>query len=102
MGSEPTAPFSGRWRESAACAGMGPDAFFPSSEMDYGSEGAVREAKAVCTQCPVRLHCLAEALRFSSLHGIWGGLTASERRALKQRRGRAYQITPLTSVGIGC
>jgi hypothetical protein len=35
-------------------------------------------------RCPVRLPCLAFALRTRQVHGIWGGLTEEERhRAAK-------------------
>lgn len=66
------------WRERAACRALDPENFFPQ-----GSTGDVerqkRAAKAVCAPCPVAASCLAEALRFDSVDGIWGGLTAYER-----------------------
>jgi WhiB family redox-sensing transcriptional regulator len=47
---------------------------------------AQREARAVCTTCPVRLECLAEALDNRLDFGVWGGMTERERRALRRRR----------------
>lgn len=69
------------WRLAAACRGMDPDLFFPT-----GTEGlnAGVEAKAVCRTCPVRVACLAEGMRHRS--GVWGGLSAKERRAIRRRR----------------
>ncbi|GGS91404.1 hypothetical protein GCM10010270_74430 [Streptomyces violaceus] len=46
-------------------------------------------AKAICTSCPVRTECLAHALEHRTEHGIWGGMTERERRALLQRRPRS-------------
>lgn len=69
------------WVSGAAC-GVGkvsPDALFV--------EGAAqREARSVCTGCPVRLECLADALDNRMDFGVWGGMTERERRALLRRR----------------
>lgn len=67
-----------------SCTSIGPDAtigfdpFFPLSGLD--DLGAA--AKRVCASCPVRTDCLAVALTYGEDFGIWGGLTAAERRAL--------------------
>lgn len=69
------------WTAGAACAAdkISPDALFV--------EGAAqREARAVCTTCPVRLACLADALDNHMDFGVWGGMTERERRALLRRR----------------
>ena len=69
------------WTAAAACAAakLSPDALFV--------EGAAqREARAVCTGCPVRLSCLADALDSRMDFGVWGGMTERERRALLRRR----------------
>lgn len=42
--------------------------------------------KAVCTGCPVRTECLADALDNHVEFGVWGGMTERERRALLRRR----------------
>jgi WhiB family transcriptional regulator, redox-sensing transcriptional regulator len=67
------------WRERAGCRSQNPDLLF--------TEGAAQnEAKRVCTPCPVRTECLAHALDHRIEHGIWGGMTERERRALLRRR----------------
>jgi WhiB family redox-sensing transcriptional regulator len=69
------------WTALAACGAgkLAPDALFV--------EGAAqREARAVCTACPVRLACLADALDNRMDFGVWGGMTERERRALLRRR----------------
>lgn len=67
------------WEERAACRATDPDELF--------IEGAGQNrAKAVCSGCPVRTECLASALDGRIEHGIWGGMTERERRALLRRR----------------
>jgi WhiB family redox-sensing transcriptional regulator len=67
------------WGASAACRQDDPESLFV--------EGAAQNrAKAVCGGCPVRTECLADALDNRVEHGIWGGMTERERRALLRRR----------------
>jgi WhiB family redox-sensing transcriptional regulator len=40
----------------------------------------------VCTGCPVRMECLAEALDHRIEWGVWGGMTERERRLLLRQR----------------
>ena len=66
------------WVAHAACAGRDPDELFVR-----GAEQ--NRAKLICTPCPVRDECLAEALDNRIGIGVWGGLTERERRALLRR-----------------
>lgn len=61
-----------------ADAGIGFDPWFPLSGFDDQGQAA----KRVCASCPVQDDCLQVALTFNEDYGIWGGLTAAERRAL--------------------
>ncbi|NEB74667.1 WhiB family transcriptional regulator [Streptomyces sp. SID14478] len=47
---------------------------------------AQSSAKSICKPCPVRTECLAHALDHRIEHGMWGGMTERERRALLRRR----------------
>ncbi|MGA5215215.1 WhiB family transcriptional regulator [Streptomyces cinereoruber] len=69
----------GNWASSGLCrAGSADDLFV---------EGAAQNrAKALCAECPVRAECLAHALDERIEHGVWGGMTERERRALLKRR----------------
>ncbi len=67
------------WHTRAACRGHGPHDFYVTSSRTE----PVRE---LCARCPVRNDCLADALERGDRHGIWGGLDANERRAIKVRR----------------
>lgn len=72
--------------ESAVCAQVDPELFFP----EKGSSAA--PAKAVCARCPVTALCLAT---FGPLvaDGVVGGLTGSERTLLR-RAGRRQAERP--------
>jgi WhiB family transcriptional regulator, redox-sensing transcriptional regulator len=62
-----------------------PEQWFPvSAELEKARQEAAA-AIAVCTSCPVRAPCLALSLRHWDIgqHGIWGGLVAAERAALR-------------------
>ncbi len=58
-----------------ACRHVDPAVFDPAP----GDEITEARAKRYCHTCPVRLDCLALALRVPNMPGIWGGLTAIER-----------------------
>jgi len=65
------------WSEHAACAGVDVALFFP----EEGENPT--QALAVCAACPVRDHCLREALERDERHGVWGGLTPRQRHRLR-------------------
>jgi WhiB family transcriptional regulator, redox-sensing transcriptional regulator len=76
---------SGTWRNLARCRGVDPEIFHPVND-DAGAD----EAKAICSACAVREPCLEYALATREKDGVWGGLTARERRrVLRQRRKTA-------------
>jgi WhiB family redox-sensing transcriptional regulator len=71
-----------RWTEHAVCAQVGADFWHPERG---GITDSVRAAKKVCMGCPVKQECLDYALRRDERFGVWGGLTAQQRRRLKRR-----------------
>jgi WhiB family transcriptional regulator, redox-sensing transcriptional regulator len=73
----PPAPSAAAWRDRAACRGADLKVFFP----DRGE--SAEPARQVCAGCPVRQPCLDYAISHGEGHGIWGGLTGWERRALR-------------------
>jgi WhiB family transcriptional regulator, redox-sensing transcriptional regulator len=77
------ARFAARWRELAACRSTDLEVFFP--ERGESAEPARR----ICAACPVRQACLDYAITNRIVHGIWGGLTERERRALRSGWVRA-------------
>ena len=43
-------------------------------------------AQFICSTCPVRTQCAAEALVAGIPDGVWGGLTADDRPRMRRRR----------------
>lgn len=86
------------WQERAACRGADPEIFFPSP-----SDGArCRAAKRLCRECPVRVACLAFALRGPETHGIWGGLTIRERiRLTREQQQRVCDLAERDAGSVG-
>ena len=72
------------WQVRAACRGQPAAIFFAPTHFERKEARVARErqAKAVCSMCPVRKECLNYALRIHEPHGIWGGLNEAERRAI--------------------
>ena len=74
------------WRRAAACRNTEPDLFFP-----VGTTGPavdqIDAAKRVCRSCEALEPCLDFALADPEVIGLWGGLSAKGRKAL--RRGAA-------------
>lgn len=62
------------WRDSARCAEVDPELFFPEKGH------SPMAARLICGRCEVRLACLAWALAHPGVEGVWGGLTERERR----------------------
>ncbi|TWP36787.1 WhiB family transcriptional regulator [Leekyejoonella antrihumi] len=73
------------WQEQAACRHENPELFFPISSSGP-AEDQTAHAKSICAQCPVREICLQVALGYAEDEGIWGGMTAQERRELLRER----------------
>ena len=64
------------WRTRGRCQTVDPETFFPAP-----SEPA-DAAIALCRTCDVQGSCLAWALEVGDCHGVWGGTTPRERRAM--------------------
>lgn len=76
------------WQVKAACRGPHSSIFFPPSHFERKDDKEAREAraKAICATCSVRQPCLDYALRIREPHGIWGGLSEAERKAILAER----------------
>lgn len=95
------------WVDDANCRGLHPDTFFPVGRIGRRGNGPAKDTEAAETAvaqqycwgdgdprrvCPVREQCLQYALDSRHLHGVWGGTTENERRAmlgLKPRQNSA-------------
>jgi WhiB family transcriptional regulator, redox-sensing transcriptional regulator len=76
------------WRKYAACLDEEPELFFPIGNTRPALD-QIEQAKSVCHRCEVVETCLKWAIESRQDEGVWGGLSADERRALKRRTARA-------------
>lgn len=76
------------WIDQAACNGLNPDLFFPEKGQTSGP------ARRVCASCPVAAECLDMALEQNLQFGIFGGMSARERRRERMVRGLAPPPPP--------
>jgi WhiB family transcriptional regulator, redox-sensing transcriptional regulator len=71
------------WMEDALCAEVGGDYWHPEKG------GSTRQAKMICRRCPVTAECLDYAFAIGDLFGIYGGLSAGERKEMRRQRQQA-------------
>jgi WhiB family redox-sensing transcriptional regulator len=71
------------WRSLSACRGEDPEVFFPVRRTVTMFVMLAR-AKAVCARCPVAGECLRYALATGQDHGVWGGTSEDERKAIRR------------------
>ena len=64
------------------CQKHGPDLWFAEAPAD------LELAKALCTDCPARLECLAGALDRQEPFGVWGGQILHDGRIVTHKRAR--------------
>lgn len=75
---------TGEWQQFALCAEVDPELFFPAMGMP------ANQARRICGACEVREICLKESLATEEdEHGIFGGKTVQERKALRRAQGDA-------------
>jgi hypothetical protein len=86
------------WRTDAACREMPGELFFPTATQGPSYDAQVAQAKAICASCAVRAQCLEEAL-VRIPEGLAGGLTADERRRLRQPPRPAVRARTNTPCG---
>src|SRR5689334_11276259 len=71
------------WQDRASCRSVPVAVFFQSENSRGGVRSKAEEAaKRVCHDCPVLTSCRAHAIAAED-YGVWGGLTALERAALR-------------------
>jgi WhiB family transcriptional regulator, redox-sensing transcriptional regulator len=75
-----------RWRILAECAGMDLDLFFPDIERNSVA------AKEVCSRCLCWEECLIYAIENHIHFGIWGGMTARERKRVRRNFDQSSQL----------
>ncbi len=63
------------WQKDAACKDSDPELFFPEPKT-----GDAAKALLICRHCPVKLDCGRWAIETNQPAGVWGGMTANQRR----------------------
>ena len=76
------------------CMNTDPELFFPDQDANVN---LYKTAKELCATCPIIKQCLEYALKTNEEFGVWGGLTAFERRKLK--RGGKITVGVTTKTG---
>lgn len=77
------------WQMHGVCRGVDSSVFFhPDGERGRARAQREMRAKQMCRQCPVITQCRAHALQVGEPHGIWGGLSESERELMLKGRAR--------------
>nr|WP_157164153.1 WhiB family transcriptional regulator [Streptomyces typhae] len=91
------------WHSDAVCRRDEAGLFFaPSKEPTAARLSREEAAKRVCARCPVLVECREHALLQPEPYGVWGGLTAAERRVvLARRRRRDLELKKTTRATAG-
>lgn len=78
---------------NGACAGQDVSIWFPYFEKEEAtgetyklSQKNSAKARKICSECSVKIECLAYGLQ-NELWGIWGGYTERERKSLRRKFG---------------
>lgn len=74
------------WLDEAACASLDPELFFSHNYSDAAVE--------TCEGCPVRGACLRYAIETNQEFGLWGGLSAQQRRTMGRRYRKTGELVP--------
>jgi len=80
------------WHSRSACLDENPELFFPIGNADTAFH-QIDKAKVICRRCEVADTCLRWAMESRQDDGVWGGLSADERRALERRIARARLLS---------
>jgi WhiB family redox-sensing transcriptional regulator len=81
------------WRTLGACRQEDPELFFPVAQTGPGL-AQLEQARTICARCEVRARCLSFALETVQDHGVWGGKSEDERRALRRAQLRRLGAVP--------
>ena len=77
------------WQMRASCRGQDTATFYhPENERGPSRARRERQAKQICSGCPVVDNCLRWALSAREPYGVWGGLSVEEREQIIVARGR--------------
>ena len=73
------------WREHAACKKADVNLFFMERGANGGGE-RMKQIASYCDSCPVKIQCLHYAVDNHITEGVYGGMGARARRAVRKQR----------------
>lgn len=68
------------WQSRGRCRQLSPEVFFPEDAGRTGLRTREEHAKRICLNCPVLTDCRDHALAMRETHGVWGAMSARDRR----------------------
>ena len=71
--------------ENPLCAQVDGDVWFPEKG------GNIVAAQSICHKCPHRTECAEWGIKHES-HGIWGGLSANDRRLIRRKKNIVLEV----------
>jgi hypothetical protein len=72
--------------ESPLCAEVDGEYWYPEDLFGPGKNESIALAKRICGNCRHRTECAEWGINFERF-GMWGGLTANQRRVIRKKRG---------------
>ncbi len=87
MSSTPFNLYTPLFFKDALCKGAPQDWFFPEFS---GNHRGIRQAKQLCSTCPVSEQCLAYGMETNS-SGVWGGITLDRGNNRRRKKSTNQQ-----------
>ncbi len=87
MSSTPFNLYTPLFFKDALCKGAPQDWFFPEFS---GNHRGIRQAKQLCSTCPVSEQCLAYGVETKS-SGVWGGITLDRGNNRRRKKSTNQQ-----------
>lgn len=81
------------WMDEAVCAEVDPELFFADEAWTM-----TENARYLCSTCPVLDTCREYAIRQAGLMGVWGGLTHSERVAVRRVTLTPFELSRIEAL----
>lgn len=78
------------WQAKAICADYpnAPEIFYQADSIRDTDNSLTVFAKNMCSNCPVKEECLAYALEYPDVRGVFGGTTSEDRKAIRKTAKR--------------
>jgi WhiB family redox-sensing transcriptional regulator len=68
------------WQMGGSCRRLAPEVFYPEDGGRRGLHAREEQAKQICRTCPVVSDCRNHALSVRETYGVWGAMSARDRK----------------------